>query len=82
MTDESLDVLDLASVAEIIKCEGGTLVIGKVWELVKNDDGGDSWVSKTRLHIATSEAAVAKLVKDYLRMNVRNENGMLNEPDE
>lgn len=81
MTDESLDVLDLASVAEVFKCEGGTLVIGKVWELVKHDDG-DSWVSKTRLHIATSEAQVTKLIKDYLRMNVKNENGILNEPDE
>lgn len=57
------------------------MVIGKVWELVKNDEG-DSWVSKTRLHIATSDSQVAKLVKDYLRMNVRAENGILNEPDE
>ena len=81
MTEESLDAIDMASVCEVVKCEGGVLVIGKVWEKV-NDDEGERWLSKTRLHVATSDAQAAKLVKDYLRKNIANERGILDEDDD
>ena len=80
MTEESLDALDMASVCEVIKCDGGSLVIGKIWEKVE-DEEGERWLSKTRLHIATSDSQVAKLVKDYLRKNISNESGVLDEDD-
>lgn len=77
MTEESLDALDMASVAEVIKCEGGTLVIGKIWERAEGGEYEPGWVSKTRLHFCTSDAQAAKTVRDYLRLNVQNESGIL-----
>ena len=82
MTEEALDVLDMASVAEIVKAEGGFVLIGKVWEKEKDEEGDERWFAKTRLHVATSEAQVCKLVKDYLRKNLGNENGVLDSDEE
>ena len=80
MTEADYDVLEAAEVVSVYKCDGGAMVLGKVWELVK-DDEGENWICKARLHVATSDAAVAKLVKDYLRKNIGNENGVLDEED-
>lgn len=81
MIEDTYEILDASCIAQVFKCEGGALVIGKIWERTKDEEGFDTWASKVRAHIATSDAAVAKLVKDYLRLNIRNENGILDEDD-
>lgn len=78
MNEDGLSVLDSATVAQVVLCEGGAVVVGTVWEEA-GEDGADLLVPRVRLHVATSDTQVAKLVKDYLEKNRSVLSGRLDE---
>ena len=77
--EDVYDLVDSASICHVVKCEGGAMVVGKVWFKERDEDGNEAFLSKARLHVVTSEAQLSKLVRDYYRANLSEESGSLDE---